>query len=400
MDVLKKVREASTSAWKNARTRRLCVYLLAVVLLLCSCLRYQIGQPNAHDENITFHPGASAYFDLNDGVPRDVSTLSLKRALFVHTYSHDDKPVESVSGIPPKNSRPERVEYLYHSQPSCSVLFLVDHRFLRTFLNRLTRNSTLDVPTTMYISIYYKRQAAFGPLIRWWDAEDEVEYFVQSVRAELPFYYRSANIQPVARCRGSDWSFEYAFWSGAVYTYHLLQLNLLQAYDHVVNVDLQDIRYLKQIPSPFFDLEESAEDCVAFHTDLHNVVCEAGVVHGLRKFFDDSASESSGPNRVESVLRFLETWPEQRVIYGNFVSIRTIVLRDPRVKALADFWYEKYPRGYFEERWTDQGATFALLAYYLNRIDPIESGKVCDYRFLRNEYFQHRHEFKSDDPFC
>lgn len=349
-----------------------------------------------NDENVTirFKPSALAYFDLNDGVPRDTNTLLIKRTLFVHTYSAESN--KRVSSFPAKDTRNERVEYLYHSQPDSSVLFLVDHRSLQTFLNRLTRNQTWDLPPKMDTSVYYIRQAALGPLIRWWDAKDRVEYFVQSVRVELPFHYRNVDTLPIARCNG-DWSLNYAFFSGAIYTYHLLQLNLLKAYDHIVNVDFQDIRYLKPIPIRFFE----AEDCVAFHTELHDVKCEAGVAQGIRKFFDDSASQmlTSYEFNGDSVLRFLENWPEQRVIYGNFLFFRTTVLRDPRVKALADFFYERYPRGYFEERWGDQGATFAFLALYFDETNPAESEKLCDYTFLRNEYFQHDDEFKVDNPF-
>ena len=335
------------------------------------------------------------YYDCTLARWEYLSRLPKKRTLFMHMVNNAPGNVTMTDNH--TGTRRNRTTFLYQSQPNSSVLFLVSRGAAQSIISALT-NSSVQLSEQALSMTYYSGQALLGSLVRWFSATEDVEYFFQLIEAELPLAYRSNNRHPVSYCAWREWSFDYAFWSGAVVTYHLLHLPIIHVYDHVVRVDLSDIRYLKKLPKRFFEGQDV--NCVAFHTEARNITCEIDIINGFRAFFEKAgAFPEFYPHKVDSVFKSISEWPEQKILYGNFVALQTHLLLDPYVIALADFLYEEYSQGYYEHRWADQGPTYAFIAYYLNSIDPLATGRVCDYSYLRGDFFVHSSKFKGDNPF-
>jgi hypothetical protein len=282
-----------------------------------------------------------------------------------------------------------RKNNLYHSQRNSSILLLTGKGVAKQLLVHLGARSRF--PPDIFETSFYIRQAHFRPLLRWFDHENDLEYFIQPVIDELPLKYRDKPT-PHAQCMGKNWPFEYAFWAGAIVSYHTFHLRLLHKFDFIWRVDL-DIRYTK----PFPPLNVT-QKCVFVHTTLGPAGnCERNATHAFQSFLrqhGDNISKHDDLRKISELSHWAFKFP-----YGNFYGWSTKLFSDPDVVDLANFLYEEYPEGYYEYRWGDQPSAFLLLAYHMKQFDPWQSSRVCDWSHLRSQTFEHGAQFKTDNPF-
>ena len=326
------------------------------------------------------------FYDVNSGEWRSISELPRKRIVFLHIVSHTSPaPLRQVG------AKASRHDKLYRSARNSSVLILTGNGVVEELLQSLGCDSVLP---RLADSVFHIRQAAFRPLVRWFDADDSVEYFFQPIVAGLPEYYLRANYTPVPYCYGTTWSFDYAFWSGAVTTYHVLHLAIIKHFDFLFKIDL-DVRYYKNVPHEFFDSD--IDECDVVYTALkYQTDCERNTLEAMKLFFSQGY-EASERSFAEEILA-KSTW-DFMYFYGNFVGLSTKMLLSPGSKRLANFLYEEYSDGYFKFRWGDQAPMVAFTSYYLKMTDAVKSEKTCDRSFLRDDFFQHSAAFKKDSPF-
>lgn len=327
------------------------------------------------------------FFDVNSGRWRDVDSIRSRRVLFLHIVSHQ-LPTDLLS----VGSKKARTSNLYRSVDS-AVLILTGKGVYTQLLQLMGGFQFAPPPDA--IREFTHREATFMPMVRWYDEQDALEYFFQPVTPHLPRTYYSDQDIPVARCYNTTWPFDYAFWSGAVTTYHTLHLRLLRKYDFLFKVDL-DIRFFKPLPSDTFLRRVSG--CAFVHTALQaKTDCERGILDALQSFML-GANSTWNPDYTAEVRNLIE-WDFQ-VFHGNFVGLSTNLLGHPKTLQLANYLYENFSVGYFENRWGDQAPMVALASFYLNTSDLASSDQVCDLTDLRElGFFQHSALFKTDSPF-
>ena len=329
------------------------------------------------------------FYDVNNNDWSSIDALQPKEIVYMHMVSRFDDRNTSDSSFSSKQSRNNN---LYSSQRNSSILILTGEGVAEKIL--LTLGAGAKVPRDTFERSFYVRQAHFRPLLRWFDHENDLEYFLQPVIDELPFKYRNKT-EPRAWCAGKEWPFEYAFWAGGVVSYHSFQLRLLHKFDFIWRVDL-DIRYTKPIP-PMINV---AQQCEFVHTHLYTAGnCERNATHAFQSFLRVHGDDLSQNADLRKISELSSQW-HFKFPYGNFYGWSTIFFSDPDVVDLANFLYEEYPEGYYEYRWGDQPSAFLLLAYRMKQLDPWQSPRVCDWSHLRRDkIFIHDSKFKLDPHF-
>ena len=224
-----------------------------------------------------------------------------------------------------------------------------------------------------------------GPLSVFRSAKG-VEIFLQPLVITFPRYYMNTPTTP--HCVGRDFSLSYAMYSGAVFSYHLIQLPLLRKYDIFLKVDT-DIEMKKKFP---IDVGEDMieNNCHIGHTAIHAARdCERTSLQALKK-----ATTVLGLNTPKSMNY---QWcnkdnagnQNSLIFYGNFLAFSTKLLLRTDVLKVSEYLYNEWSGGYFAARWGDQ-APFAMYACHALDIPDLHNDpQVCDYRKYRDEVFVH-----------
>jgi hypothetical protein len=177
-------------------------------------------------------------------------------------------------------------------------------------------------------------------------------------------------------------------YSGAVFSYHLMELPFLSKYDFYMKVDT-DIEFSSDIP---FDIMEdmSVRNCMVGNSRiLPSSDCEDGNLKALLQGTKDlelDAPKSAGYD-----------WCNQNgdgnkgslILYGNFLIFSTKVLLHPDVVKMRRYMYEEYTDGYFTHRWGDQAPFVMYICQALDIPDLEEDPQICDYSGLRDSVFTH-----------
>lgn len=185
------------------------------------------------------------------------------------------------------------------------------------------------------------------------------------------------------------WSLSYALYSGAVFSYHIIHLPILNKFDYFLKVDT-DIDFLKDMP---FDIGEKMdnEGCFVAHSrldpsdDCENEALKALVQTTEALHLDRPKSQAYGwCNENSANLK------PSLIFCGNFLAFSTHnLLLHAHIQSISRCLYEDYQAGYYQHRWGDQ-APFAMYVCYLLDIPDIgNDAKVCDLTFLRDDVFQH-----------
>lgn len=178
-------------------------------------------------------------------------------------------------------------------------------------------------------------------------------------------------------------------YSGAVFSYHILQLPIVTRYDSVLKLDA-DIGFLKDVP---FDIGEEIErrKCLVAHTSIIiSTTCEAESTPAIHRFTVLHNKSAASINRKWCNGTLMgRTGRVANVFYGNFLAFSTRLILDPDVLALARFLYEKWSRGYYLHRWGDQ-APFMLYLCLKAYIPNIKnSSEICNLKSWRHTIFEH-----------
>lgn len=216
------------------------------------------------------------------------------------------------------------------------------------------------------------------------------QMFLQAVIVHLPRYF--LNLRPAppinARCgkQRPAWPLSYAMYSGAVFSYHLLQLPLLRLYDYVLKVDA-DIGFKQDMP---YDIGTQMErrGCIIAHTSIYkSTLCEADSTVALSQYLSKSNRTLSRVNKrwcsyLNNRVRYY--------FYGNFIGLKTSFIHAHDVVKLAEYLYEEWDRGYFLHRWGDQAPFTMYLCLMANSNAKIHnSSLLCDFSLLRHKVFEH-----------
>ena len=207
---------------------------------------------------------------------------------------------------------------------------------------------------------------------------------VLSLDASLPHGMHAVNrTAPVATCAGMAWSRDYALYSGAWFSYHLLRLPILRNYEFYVKVDT-DVMFVAPMPDLVAILAAHPMAQIA-HTGLRRSNdCERGIMRAVHRF--EGASNSSA----------LSQWcndPISHYFYGNLLAFRTSFMTSSRVLALSAHLYEHEWRGYFGggplgSRWGDQAPYVAFACYALHTpsasLVSADGGHILDLSYLRD----------------
>jgi len=142
---------------------------------------------------------------------------------------------------------------------------------------------SLDVPQVMehiikhnnwtLVGTYaHHHPLTYGNLLRF-QTPNGVDVLFQPIVITLPRHYM--NNPTIPTCAGRTWPLSYAMYSGAVFSYHLMELPFLSKYDFYMKVDT-DIEFSSDIP---FDIMEdmSVCNCMVGHSRiLPSSDCEDG----------------------------------------------------------------------------------------------------------------------------
>ena len=252
----------------------------------------------------------------------------------------------------------------------------------------------------------------FGPAFAW--TFSGVEYLFVGVVVEPPAGWyeemqqaglKGTSPSPgvplfgTATCLGKKWSFAYCMYSGAVFSYQLLYLPLLQSYTFYVKIDT-DIVVRRKLPFDLGVVLRSHPNLHVAHTEMKlgqagvGESCHRGIHQALTAYLNRTASSSSATATVARSARHAwcgATKLADAYFYGNFVAFSTAFARIAR--PLASYLYHEAWRGYFQSRWTDQPVYMALLCFALDvpsLFDESSEGPVWHMRGLRNHYFVHK----------
>jgi hypothetical protein len=226
---------------------------------------------------------------------------------------------------------------------------------------------------------------AYGNLLQF-QTPNGVDILFQPIVITLPRSYM--NNPTIPTCADKTWSLSYAMYSGAVFSYHLMELPFLSKYDFYMKVDT-DIEFSSDIP---FDITEdmSSRNCLIGHTSIQGSgSCEDGNLKALlqgTKVLGFDAPKSVGYN-----------WCNENgdgnkgslIFYGNFLVFSTKVLLHPDVVKMRQYMYEEYTDGYFTHRWGDQAPSIMYICQALDIPDLRNDTQICDYSRLRDSTFTH-----------
>lgn len=240
---------------------------------------------------------------------------------------------------------------------------------------------------------HYRHDHAFlqGTLQRY-KTPHQTEVFLQSIIVHLPRYYLNLRPAPPMRCgsvRLPAWSLSYAMYSGAVFSYHMMQLPLLKLYDYVLKLD-SDIGFLQKAPADIGAVMQK-QQCIVAHTSIiMSTTCEAESVPAIAQFAQKQNLTIASINRKwcnGSIMG--RTGRVGSIFYGNFLAFSTSYLLDQKVVALAKFLYEDWDRGYFLHRWGDQAPFTLYVCLNANIFNLKNSSLVCNLKSWRHTIFEH-----------
>jgi len=225
----------------------------------------------------------------------------------------------------------------------------------------------------------------YGNLLRF-QTPYGVDILFQPIVITLPRHYM--NNPTIPTCYSSTFSLSYVMYSGAVFSYHLMELPLLSKYDFYMKVDT-DVKFSDDIP---FDITEdmSSRNCLIGHSSIHGSGdCEDGNLKALlqgSKELELDAPKSSGYNWCN---RNGDGSEGSLIFYGNFLVFSTKILLHPDVVKIRQYMYEKYADGYFAHRWGDEAPFVMYVCQALDIPDLKDDPQICDYSGLRNSVFTH-----------
>ena len=218
-----------------------------------------------------------------------------------------------------------------------------------------------------------------------------VELYVLPTRIALPSAMPSAFAarRPNATCNRVQFPFEYALYSGAFFSYHLLRVPLLAMYDYYLKLDT-DLSFDARMPDVGGLLDAASPAFQIAHTAIHSGDrdCQRGILSAVARFERASGTPSAsgwchvaahvpGGASLDSLDHFM---------YGNAMAFNVTFMTSPTVLALTEHLYEREWRGYFSTRWTDQAAYMAIACQTLNVSRNLRgSPQVLDLSWLRTE---------------
>ncbi len=194
---------------------------------------------------------------------------------------------------------------------------------------------------------------ANGPLLHYKTLVN-TDILLQPMNVHLPRHYLSQPPKNPTCYNGRIWSLAYALYSGAVFSYHILYLPVLEKFDYFLKVDT-DIDFLKDMP---FDIGEKldTEGCLVAHSKLETPDdCENDALKAVLEATDVlhlKPPESKGYGWCNENLANLKP---STIFYGNFVAFSTHnLLLHPHIQIISRYLYEEYPDGYYVHRSGDQ----------------------------------------------
>lgn len=225
----------------------------------------------------------------------------------------------------------------------------------------------------------------YGNLLQF-QTPNGVDILFQPIVITLPRYYM--NNPTIPNCDGRPWPLSYAMYSGAVFSYHLMELPILSKYEFYMKVDT-DIEFSSNIP---FDISEdmNTRNCLVGHTSiLGSGNCEEGNVKALLQ-----GANYLGLHAPKSVGY---DWCNQNgegnkgsvIFYGNFLVFSMKIILHPDVVKLRQYMYEEFTDGYFTHRWGDQAPFVMYICQALDLPDLKDDPQICDYSGLRGSIFTH-----------
>ena len=241
----------------------------------------------------------------------------------------------------------------------------------------------------------YDHEHAFanGPLLHY-KTLSGVDILVQPMNLHLPRPYLQHPTVPTCQWdpeinQFKTWSLSYVLYSGAVFSYHIIQLPVLSKFDYFLKVDT-DINFIKDMP---FDIGEEMdkEGCLIGHSQiLTSSDCEDGALDAVLEATEVLQLEPPKSIGYGWCNEQLANFKPSLIFYGNFLAFSTHnLLLHPHIQSISRYMYEDYKDGYFGHRWGDQ-APFVMYACYLLDIPDIHNdSRVCDMEFLRDDVFIH-----------
>ena len=240
----------------------------------------------------------------------------------------------------------------------------------------------------------YDHEHAFanGPLLHY-KTLSGVDILLQPMNLHLPRPYLQNPTAPTCTRNSKNepktWSLSYALYSGAVFSYHIIQLPVLSKFDYFLKVDT-DINFIKDMP---FDIGEEMdkEGCLIGHSQiLTSSDCEDGALDAVLEATEVLQLEPPKSIGYGWCNEQLANFKPSLIFYGNFLAFSTHnLLLHPHIQSISRYMYEDYKDGYFGHRWGDQ-APFVLYACDLLDIPDIHNdSRVCDMEFLRDDVFIH-----------
>ena len=269
------------------------------------------------------------------------------------------------------NLRQNREHHFLAQQSNASLLiafpFHQRHRILRAF-------GVLQ----SYDHLFLRNGVQFTELI---PLKNGLKGFLQGIRTTLPDRFVDKPMVP--KCAGKEWSLAYSMYSGAVFSYHIMQLPILSKFKFMLKLDV-DIVFINKMP----DIADilATKGCAIAHSALKDVnSCERGVIQALKSWSN---------SRNESLHLDSEMCSEGRLkrkFYGNFVAFSTEFIRSSILQDLSAYLFHEQSRGYFEYRWGDQGpfAGYACLLTNTNITANLSNRVFCDMQYLRGSFFVH-----------
>lgn len=231
----------------------------------------------------------------------------------------------------------------------------------------------------------HQHPLAYGDMLRY-QTPNNVDVFFQPIVITLPRYFM--NKPTVPTCQSRKWSLSYAMYSGAVFSYHLMELPFVSKYDYFMKVDT-DIEFSSDIPFDITD-DMSTRNCMVEHSSIrHSTDCEEGnlkaLLHGTQNLGLD-APKSVGYDWCNQNGKGTKS---SLIFYGNFLIFSTKLLLHSDVAKIRRYMYEEHADGYFTHRWGDQAPFVMYVCQALDIPDLRNDPQICDYSVLRESIFSH-----------
>ena len=281
------------------------------------------------------------------------SCLSRLRLLTVHLISSRDIASEFAGRLGNFD------EFFYRRQPQHAVLVATagDDRITAATMGLAPDAANVGSPPSACGALHRYRQ---GP----------TKFILQHVRAELPGALRVVNrtLIPESECASQRWKLDYALYSGAFFTYHLLRMPLIASADFYLKLDT-DVLFVQAMPDVWSMIARRDQVAIGY-TQFHSKRflkargwddCQAGIMAAVQRFASAFHAEP------------LSSWcrdPKPQFWAGYVMLFNTSFMTNPRVLALSEYLYERAWEGYFRSRWTDQAPYMAFACYALEVPEP------------------------------